>query len=87
LIHETSAPRIASGVPKTNATGMPPVCLRLLPLKDTAQYLGVSIWQVRGMVHAGILRPVRLPVGPGAELRRHVFDIHDLDQLIERAKT
>lgn len=66
---------------------MPVVCPpRLLGMKGAAAYLGISTWQVRGMVGAGILRPVRLPVAPGAEVRRHLFDRADLDALVERAK-
>jgi hypothetical protein len=38
------------------------------------------------MVHSGILRPVRLQVAVGAEVRRHLFDREDLDRLVAEAK-
>jgi excisionase family DNA binding protein len=59
---------------------------RLLSVYEAADHLGVSHWTVRDMLHAGTLKPVRLPLGAGRELRRILVDRRDLDDLIERSK-
>jgi hypothetical protein len=59
---------------------------RLLDLPATAAYLGLSGWSVRDLEAAGILRRVRIPLPRGREVRRVLFDVRDLDELIERWK-
>jgi hypothetical protein len=65
---------------------VPGLCPRLLDLGATAAYLGVSGWTVRDLEAAGELRRVRIPVGPGRELRKLLFDRQDLDHLLEAWK-
>ena len=60
---------------------------RLLDVDGAANYLGISTWTVRSMVDAGTLRPVRLPLDGGRELRRLLLDRLDLDRVIEAGKT
>ena len=62
---------------------------RLLDIKAAAVYLGgVSPWTLRGLVADGHLRPVRLPSlrHPGENGRRLLFDIRDLDAVVDRWK-
>ena len=59
---------------------------RLLDLRATASYLGVSAWTVRDLDSAGVLRRVRVPLPNGGELRKLLFDRTDLDRLIEAWK-
>ena len=68
----------------------PAVVPRLLDVQAAAAYLGgVSTWSVRALVEAGHLVPVRLPAcrRPGESSRRLLFDVRDLDALIEKSKT
>lgn len=59
---------------------------RLLDLRATAAYLGVSEWTVRDLDAAGVLHRVRVPMPNGGELRKLLFDRTDLDRLIEAWK-
>lgn len=59
---------------------------RLLSLEDTARYLTLSVWTVRQLEWSGVLARVRVPDGRGGELRKILFDRHELDRLIERWK-
>lgn len=59
---------------------------RLLDLRATGAYLGVSEWTVRDLDAAGVLHRVRVPLPNGGELRKLLFDRTDLDQLIEAWK-
>jgi excisionase family DNA binding protein len=59
---------------------------RLLSLRDAAAYLGLSYWTLRDLVNAGTIKPVRLPLGAGRDLRRILLDRRDLDDLVERSK-
>lgn len=59
---------------------------RLLDLRVTAGYLGLSTWTVRDLEAAGTLRRVRVPMAGGGELRKLLFDRHDLDRLVEAWK-
>jgi len=58
---------------------------RLLDLDNAARYLGVSAWVVRDLEHAGRLQRVRLRLGK-RDVRRVLYDVADLDALVERAK-
>jgi hypothetical protein len=62
------------------------VSSRLLSLHGAADYLGLSYWAVRDLVHAGTLKPVRLPLGSGRDLRRILIDRRDLDALVDESK-
>jgi len=59
----------------------PPVRRRLVGLEDAAALLGVSPWTVRELEWGGHLPRVRLP-----RVRRLLFDLADLDQLITDSK-
>lgn len=59
---------------------------RLLGLKAAAEYLGVSYWTLRDLVHSGALPRVRLTVGDHRDLRRVLVDRADLDRLVEASK-
>ena len=63
-----------------------PIHPRLLDLEGCARYLGVSVWTIRDMVDTGKLRRVRLPLEGEKVLRKVLFDVRDLDQLIDRWK-
>jgi hypothetical protein len=63
-----------------------PVAPRLLNLHDAALYLGVSEWTVRGLVDGGILKRVRIPLRNQGELRKLLFDLDELDRLIDTWK-
>jgi len=63
----------------------PEAAVRLLDLGQTAHYLGLSLWTVRDLEAAGILKRVRIPT-PTGELRKLLFDIRDLDELVNRWK-
>lgn len=52
---------------------------RLLAVRDAAVYLGLTPWQVRGLVWAGTLPSVRIG-------RRLYLDRRDLDALPDRLK-
>ena len=66
---------------------VPGLCPRLLDLGATAAYLGVSPWTVRDLAAAGTLKRVRVPVAGGGDLRKLLFDRHDLDSFVEAWKT
>ncbi len=63
-----------------------PIAPRLLDLHCAALYLGVSEWTVRDLEAAGVLLRVRLPLPNQKELRKILFDVQDLDQLIDTWK-
>jgi hypothetical protein len=54
---------------------------RLLPLKKTAEYLGLTVWAMRERVWSGDIPYIRFPGG-----RKIYIDIHDLDDFIEKNK-
>lgn len=53
--------------------------VRLLPLKAAAAYLGISPWTLRRLAWQNTVPVVRLS-------RRLLFDLKDLDALVEAAK-
>jgi len=59
---------------------------RCLGLVDAAAYLGVSPDTVRTLEWRGVLPRVRIPDGNGGEIRKILFDVRDLDALIDRSK-
>lgn len=56
-----------------------PVRQRLLGIHEAASYLSVSSWTIRDLVWSGALPEVRIG-------RRLLFDVKDLDALIETSK-
>jgi excisionase family DNA binding protein len=54
---------------------------RLLKTRQAARYLGISPWKLRNLVQNGEIRYI-----PGESTSPWLFDIHDLDAFIERAK-
>jgi hypothetical protein len=61
---------------------------RLCDIESAAEYLSVGVSFVRSLVRRGDLVPVRLPsVRGGGSSRRLVFDVEDLDRLIEQWKS
>ena len=65
--------------------GVAPITPRLLDLVSAAAYLHVSPWVVRDLEHAGKLRRVRLDLGK-RDVRKLLYDLRDLDALVESAK-
>jgi hypothetical protein len=59
----------------------PKLCPRLLDVDAAGAYLGVSPWTIRDLHTSG-----RLPIAGDRELRRLLFDVRDLDRLIESSK-
>ncbi len=55
---------------------------RLLDTDQAAAYLGVCAGTVRSLMSRGTLTAIRPP-----GMRRLLFDVHDLDALVERWKT
>jgi hypothetical protein len=54
---------------------------RLLPLKDAAQWLGLTIWAMRERIWAGQIPVVQFPGG-----RKQYIDIQDLEAFIQNNK-
>jgi hypothetical protein len=53
----------------------------LLPLKDAAQWLGLTVWSLRERIWAGDIPVVRFPGG-----RKQFIDTQDLEDFIHRNK-
>lgn len=54
---------------------------RLLNQKEAASYLGISVRQLEYLVHDGRLSRTRLP-----DTSKRLFDVFDLDALVEQSK-
>jgi len=54
---------------------------RLLPLKDAAQWLGLTVWAMRERIWAGQIPVVQFPGG-----RKQYVDIEDLEAFIKKNK-
>ena len=63
-----------------------PTQARLLDLASAAAYLSVSPWTLRDFVAAGLLARVMLPSPQGGPLKRWLFDVADLDRLVEQGR-
>jgi len=74
--HAGDARDSESGAPSRGSSTVHP---RLLGIRDAALYLSVSSWTLRGLVWSGQLPEVRIG-------RRLLFDLGDLDHLIETSK-
>lgn len=55
---------------------------RLLPLKDAAAWLGLTVWAMRERIWAGDIPVVRFPGG-----RKMYIDTRDLEDLVQKNKT
>ena len=58
-----------------------PMTSRLLPLKDAAQWLGLTVWAIRERIWAGQIPVVQFPGG-----RKQYIDVEDLEHLIRTNK-
>lgn len=58
-----------------------PMSPRLLPLKDAAQWLGLTVWAMRERVWAGDIPVIRFDGG-----RKMYIDTLDLEQFIQSHK-
>ena len=67
--------------PTEQTPPLPPGSPRLLDLKQAANYLSVREWAIRTMARTGKLRVVQI-----GKSRRYLFDIFDLNQIIEQSK-
>jgi hypothetical protein len=54
---------------------------RLLPLKQAADHIGLSVWALREAIWGGLLPVVRFPGG-----RKLWLEVADLDAFIENNK-
>ena len=54
---------------------------RLLPLKDAAQWLGLTVWAMRERIWAGQIPVVQFPGG-----RKQYIDVQDLEAFIRKNK-
>ncbi len=59
---------------------------RLFDVREAAAYLGVSPWTLRGLEAVGAVPRVRVPLPGGGELRKLLFDVRDLDRLVDAWK-
>lgn len=73
------------GARAIQASALMPLAPRLLDVRSAAAYLGVSTWTIRDLDAARRLPRVRLPLA-GRECRRLLFDVRDLDRLVEASK-
>jgi hypothetical protein len=77
MIHKTAQTK-ASTEAHCNGNALRP---RLLPLKQAAEYLGLTVWALRERIWAGALPVVQFPGG-----RKQYLDVRDLDGFIETNK-
>ncbi|MGD8391876.1 MAG: helix-turn-helix domain-containing protein [Desulfobacterales bacterium] len=68
-------------VTKTQRIQGPMPSPRLLPLKQAAQYLGLTVWAIRERIWAGQIPVVQFPGG-----RKQYIDVKDLEDLIKNNK-
>jgi excisionase family DNA binding protein len=58
---------------------LPPVQRRLLPYKDAALYLGISLRSMKSLAAEGHVQKTQIG-------HRVLFDVRDLDEFIDRVK-
>ncbi|MFH0807595.1 MAG: hypothetical protein V2A57_04195 [Elusimicrobiota bacterium] len=69
-------------IEKKTAQGISnPMFPRLLPLKQAAQYLGLTTWAMRERIWAGQIPVVQFPGG-----RKQFIDVQDLEAFILKHK-
>ena len=76
------ANRINKTVTKAQRIHYPKHSPRLLPLKDAAAWLGLTVWAMRERIWAGEIPVVKFPGG-----RKMFIDTQDLEALIQNNKT
>lgn len=59
-----------------------PMSPRLLPLKQAAEWLGITTWAMRERIWAGQIPVVKFPGG-----RKQFIDVRDLEKFIQDNKT
>ena len=76
------------GRPRKPRREVDPVVLppRVLGVSDSGRYISVCDSIVRILYHNGTLQRVRIPLPNGGEVRKLLFDVRDLDALVERWK-
>jgi hypothetical protein len=84
-------PDAAAGADNVKPAPRPPappvIPPRLLDRAETGRYLGnLSMQTVIEMDNAGVLKRVRITMAKGIELRKCLYDVLDLDRLIEHWK-
>lgn len=58
-----------------------PMSPRLLPLKEAAQYMGLTVWALRERIWAGQIPVVQFPGG-----RKQYIDVTDIEDCIKKNK-
>ncbi len=76
------ANRVNKTVTKAQGIPTPMPSPRLLPLKQAAQYLGLTVWAIRERIWAGQIPVVQFPGG-----RKQYIDVQDLESFIQNNKT
>jgi hypothetical protein len=76
------ANRVNRTVTKAQGIPNPMASPRLLPLKQAAQYLGLTVWAIRERIWAGQIPVVQFPGG-----RKQYIDVQDLESFIQNNKT
>jgi hypothetical protein len=72
----------ANGRPEAQQA-IAPLVPRLLYLRGAAHYLSISARTVWALMAAGTLPRVRLVLPNGAEVRKVLFDVQDLNKLVD----
>ena len=75
------ANRVNRTVTGAQRIGNPMPSPRLLPLKQAAQYLGLTVWAIRERIWAGQIPVVQFPGG-----RKQYIDRQDLESFIQNNK-
>jgi hypothetical protein len=75
------ANRVNRTVTKAQRIDNPMLSPRLLPLKDAANWLGLTVWALRERIWAGQIAVVQFPGG-----RKQYLDTKDLEAFIEENK-
>jgi excisionase family DNA binding protein len=76
------ANRVNRTVAKAQGMRNPMPSPRLLPIKQAAQYLGLTVWAIRERIWAGQIPVVQFPGG-----RKQYIDVRDLDDFINNNKS
>jgi len=75
--HINAKTQTSKGFPREQGICSP----RLLPLKDAAEYLGVTTWAMRERIWSGHIPYLQFPGG-----RKIYIDVKDIESFIERNK-
>jgi len=78
-------PRLTQKEPSPDVQlSKPETIARLLDIKASARYLGISTWTVRDLIANGTISRVLIPLGDGRDIRRLLVDRQQLDELVTR---